>query len=249
MSLKTKDKQSRPRFSSMQPKNSLINALNSNMEKIILQLPLILLVLHIQSGSSSDSPVHEIAEAPKPEVVEFNNTIYATCEVNPVPNLPPSQPQIFGQVLFKQIFPNGTLEVKIHLRGLPADDQQARAIHIHQYGDLSQGCVTAGPHYNPRAVDHPGHPGDLGNFVSEQGVIRKFQKLPEAKLFGGESILGRAVVVHEKEDDLGMGTDEESKRSGNAGKRIAGCVIGITTPSLWQKTEGLPREEVEEGNE
>ncbi len=139
--------------------------------------------------------------------------------------------------------------MKINLRGLPADDQQVRAIHIHQYGDLSQGCVTAGPHYNPRAVDHPGHPGDLGNFVSEQGVIRQFLKLPEAKLFGGQSILGRAVVVHEKEDDLGMGSDEESKRSGNAGKRIAGCVIGITTPSLWQKTEGLPGEEVEEGNE
>lgn len=219
------------------------------MEKIILKLPLILLALRIQSGEFSDSPVLVIVEAPKPEVVDFNNTIYATCQVTPVPNLPPSQPQIFGQVLFKQVFPNGTLEVKINLGALPADDQQVRAIHIHQYGDLSQGCVTAGPHYNPRAVEHPGHPGDLGNFVSKQGVIRQFLKLPEAKLFGGQSILGRAVVVHEKEDDLGMGSDEESKCSGNAGKRIAGCVIGITTPSLWQKTEGLPGEEVEEGNQ
>ncbi|KAI2662145.1 Extracellular superoxide dismutase [Cu-Zn] [Labeo rohita] len=187
--------------------------------------------------------------APKPEVEEFNNTIYATCEVTPVPNLPPSQPQILGQVLFKQVFPSGTLKVKINLHGLPADDQQMRAIHIHQYGDLSQGCITAGPHYNPQAVDHPAHPGDLGNFVSEQGVIRQFRKLPGAKLFGGQSILGRAVVVHEKEDDLGKGLDEESKRSGNAGKRIAGCVIGITTPSLWQKTERLPGEELEEVNE
>ncbi|XP_016148713.1 extracellular superoxide dismutase [Cu-Zn]-like isoform X1 [Sinocyclocheilus grahami] len=223
-----------------------MQALNSNMEKIILKFPLILLALHIQSGELSDSPVLEIVEAPKPEVVEFNNTIYATCDVTPVPNLTASQPQIFGRVLFKQVFPNGTLAVKINLHGLPADDQQVRAIHIHQYGDLSQGCVTAGPHYNPREVDHPGHPGDLGNFVSEQGVIRRFQMLPEAKLFGGQSVLGRAVVVHEKEDDLGMGSDEESKRSGNAGKRIAGCVIGITTPRLWQKTEGLPGEEAEE---
>uniref|UniRef100_A0A672P153 Superoxide dismutase 3, extracellular a n=1 Tax=Sinocyclocheilus grahami TaxID=75366 RepID=A0A672P153_SINGR len=103
-------------------------------------------------------------------------------------------------------------------------------LKLHDFTDStlhsSQGCVTAGPHYNPREVDHPGHPGDLGNFVSEQGVIRRFQMLPEAKLFGGQSVLGRAVVVHEKEDDLGMGSDEESKRSGNAGKRIAGCVIG-----------------------
>lgn len=215
------------------------------MEKIVLQFPLILLVLHIQGGEFSENPV--LSEAPKPEVVEFNNTIYATCEVTPVPNLPTSQLQIFGQVLFKQVFPNGTLEVKINLRGLPAIDHQLRAIHIHQYGDLSQGFVTVGPHYNPHDVDHPAHPGDLGNFVSKQGVIRKFLTLPEAKLFGAHFILGRAVVVHEKEDDLGLGLDEESKRSGNAGKRIAGCVIGITSPRLWQKTE--LGEDVKEGTE
>ncbi|XP_048041979.1 extracellular superoxide dismutase [Cu-Zn]-like [Megalobrama amblycephala] len=216
-----------------------------NMEKIILQFPLILLVLHIQGGQFSDNPVLLIAEAPQPEVVDFNNTIYATCEVTPVHNLSPSQPEIFGQVLFKQLFPNGTLEVKINLRGLPANDSQVRAMHIHQYGDLSQGCVTVGSHYNPHDVDHPGHPGDLGNFASKQGVIKQFLTLPEAKLFGAHSILGRAVVVHEKEDDLGTGSDEESKHSGNAGKGIAVCVIGITTPSLWQKTE--PGQDVEEG--
>ncbi|XP_067277682.1 extracellular superoxide dismutase isoform X2 [Pseudorasbora parva] len=218
------------------------------MEKLILKFPLILLVLHIREGEFSDNPVPLLVEAPIPEVVEFNNTIYATCEVTPDPNLPPSQPNISGQVLFKQLFPNGTLEVKINLRGLPTIDHQSRAIHIHQYGDLSQGSVTVGPHYNPKGVDHPGHPGDLGHFLSVQGVIKHFLKLPEAKLFGAQSVLGRAVVVHEKEDDLGMGSDEESKRSGNAGKRIAGCVIGITNPSLWQKTELLPGEEVEEGS-
>ncbi|XP_073692987.1 extracellular superoxide dismutase [Cu-Zn]-like [Garra rufa] len=219
------------------------------MEKIILKLALILLALHIQNAEFSDNPVLVIVEAPKPEVEEFNNTIYATCEVVPHPNLPPSQPQIFGQVLFMQIFPNGTLKVRINLRGLNVSDQQVHAIHIHQYGDLSQGCITVGPHYNPQAVLHPGHPGDLGNFASEHGVIRRFLKLPEAKLFGGQSIMGRSVVVHEKEDDLGMGSDEESKLSGNAGKRIAGCVIGITSPVLWENTGWLPEKEVEEVKE
>ncbi|XP_067304916.1 extracellular superoxide dismutase [Cu-Zn]-like [Pseudorasbora parva] len=211
------------------------------MEKLILKFPLILLVLHIRGGEFSDNPVPLLVEAPMPEVVEFNNTIYATCEVTPVPNLPRSQPKISGQVLFKQLYPNGPLEVKLNLRGLPTIDHQSRAIHIHQYGDLSQGSVSVGPHYNPQDVDHPSHPGDLGNFLSVQGVIRHFLTLPEAKLFGAHSILGRAVVVHEKEDDLGMGSDEESKRSGNAGEGIAVCVIGITNPSLWQKTELLPR--------
>lgn len=216
------------------------------MEQILPKFSLFYLALRIINGELilSGNTVLSNVEAPRPEVIDFNNTIYATCEVTPVPDLPPGQPNISGQVLFKQVFPNGTLQVIVNLGGLPAIDPQVRAIHIHQYGDLSQGCVSAGPHYNPQGVDHPGHPGDLGNFVSEQGIIRQILKLSEARLFGGQSILGRAVVVHQKEDDLGMGLDEESKRSGNAGKRIAGCVIGISSPRLWQAGAELFREGV-----
>ncbi|KAG1953783.1 extracellular superoxide dismutase [Pimephales promelas] len=101
-----------------------VQAIKINMEKMVLQIPLILLVLHIQGGELTRSPVcSPIAEAPQPEVVEFNNTIYATCEVTPSPNLPPSQPKIFGQILFKQVFPDGVLEVKVNL--LPAGTSRA----------------------------------------------------------------------------------------------------------------------------
>lgn len=218
------------------------------MEQIIPNFSLILLTLHIINGELifSGNPVVSNVEAPRPEVIDFNNTLYATCEVTPVPDLPPGQPEISGQVLFKQVFPNGTLQVIVNLRNFPAIDPQVRAIHIHQFGDLSQGCVSAGPHYNPQGVDHPGHPGDMGNFVSERGIIRQILKLPEAMLFGGQSILGRAVVVHQKEDDLGTGSDVESKRSGNAGKRIAGCVIGISSAGLWQAAAKLFQEVVVE---
>lgn len=212
------------------------------MEKMVLQIPLILLVLHIQGGELTRNPVClPVAEAPQPEVVEFNYTIYATCEVTPSPNLPPSQPKIFGQILFKQVFPDGVLEVKVNLRGFPARDRQERAIDVHRYGDLSQGSVTVGPPYNPNGVDRPSRPGDMGNFASEKGVIRLSLDLPEAKLFGAHSILGRAVVVHEKEGHFGMGSDEESQQSGCSGQIIAYGVIGITSPSLWQKTGPLPR--------
>ena len=39
-------------------------------------------------------------------------------------------------------------------------------------------------------------------------------------------MIGRAVVLHQNTDDLGWGGDEESKKTGNAGMRIACGVIG-----------------------
>lgn len=196
---------------------------------------LLMLLVH----AHAEEPV---MEAPM-ELELFNRIMYGTCEVIPDPLLPVGLPQLYGQVLFRQFYPLGTVQVIVNLRGLPTNDKQQRAIHIHQYGDLSEGFVTAGPHYNPLGVDHPSHPGDLGNFFPSNGTIRRRLNVEAATLFGGQSILGRAVVIHEKEDDLGLGQDEESKRSGNAGRRIAGCVIGISSSTLWNKTIELIEED------
>ena len=39
------------------------------------------------------------------------------------------------------------------------------------------------------------------------------------------TVSGRAIVVHEKEDDLGLGGTEESSKTGSAGARLDCCII------------------------
>ena len=106
--------------------------------------------------------------------------------------------------------------------------------HIHQYGNLLNGCVTAGPHYNPHGRTHGGpnslvrHVGDLGNVQAQADGSGKYSRLDhEVNLYGPFSVVGRSVVLHRGEDDLGLGGNEESLKTGNAGARIACGVLGL----------------------
>ena len=50
---------------------------------------------------------------------------------------------------------------------------QMHGFHIHKLGNLTKGCMTAGPHYNPHGHEHGGpysavrHIGDLGNVFAD----------------------------------------------------------------------------------
>ena len=106
-------------------------------------------------------------------------------------------------------------------------------------GNLSDGCATAGPHYNPAGLTHGGpqdeirHVGDLGNvYAKEDGTVVAVYEDHLIKIYGNPdaTVIGRSCVVHDKQDDLGRGGDEESKKTGNAGARLACGEIGLSGP-------------------
>ena len=134
-----------------------------------------------------------------------------------------SESDIKGIIRFTDTKEGCLIDVK--LQGVP---DGKHGFHIHEKGDLSDGCKSAGPHYNPHNVTHAGlmygHSGDLGNIYSQNKVVN--QEILSRQLSVDE-IIGRTIVLHEDEDDLGSGGDAESLKTGNAGKRIACAVIGI----------------------
>jgi superoxide dismutase, Cu-Zn family len=99
--------------------------------------------------------------------------------------------------------------------------------HVHENGDCSApDAASAGSHYNPSSHPHalptsdPRHLGDLGNItVGADGKGTIEVVAPGANLKEGDpsSFLGRAIIVHEKQDDGGQPV-------GNAGGRI-GCGV------------------------
>ncbi|KAM5272400.1 extracellular superoxide dismutase [Cu-Zn] [Ctenodactylus gundi] len=167
---------------------------------------------------------------------EPDAALHAACQVQPFAELDAEQPRVTGLVLFRQRAPGAMLEAFFDLEGFPEEPNSSlRAIHVHQFGDLSQGCESTGPHYNPLAVAHPHHPGDFGNFAVRNGRLWKHRWGLAASLSGPHSILGRAVVVHAGQDDLGRGGTPASLDNGNAGRRLACCVVGTVGPAAWAR--------------
>ena len=136
-----------------------------------------------------------------------------------------------GIVRFEQESAFARTKIRGDFTGLTPN--HLHGFHIHTFGDLSNGCLTAGPHWNPHGHTHAGpddearHVGDLGNVQSDgegKGVYETTDGL--VTLFGAHSVIGRSCVLHEKTDDLGRGGNAESLKTGNAGARIACGVIG-----------------------
>jgi len=140
---------------------------------------------------------------------------------------------IEGTVLFSENNIDKNIIVDINIKGLKPNS--LHGFHVHEAGDLSDGCTSACKHFNPLNKLHgcPGmeerHVGDLGNLKTDSNGVAKYTRTDDViKLDGNMNIIGRCLIIHADPDDCGKGGDIESTKTGNAGKRIACAVIGYS---------------------
>ncbi|AXR98091.1 sod [Helicoverpa assulta nucleopolyhedrovirus] len=140
---------------------------------------------------------------------------------------------ISGEICFSQESPLHLIKITGFILNLP---RGLHGIHVHEFGDTSNGCTSAGEHFNPTGQTHGApnatvrHVGDLGNVESfginsltEVNIVDNVMSL-----FGPHSILGRSLVVHTDRDDLGLTDHPLSRITGNSGGRLGCGIIGVT---------------------
>jgi len=139
---------------------------------------------------------------------------------------------VSGVVTLVQEKPDGPTHIEAHFTGLTPGKH---GFHIHEFGDTTNGCVSAGAHFNPYAKQHGApedenrHIGDLGNIeAAADGTATLKINDGKVSLHGEHSVIGRTVVIHAEVDDLGKGGHDDSKATGHAGARVACGVIGVT---------------------
>eukprot|EP01133_Synstelium_polycarpum_P011946 gene11946-13921_t len=136
--------------------------------------------------------------------------------------------KVNGVVKFTQESSTAPVQVEFEITG-------NHGFHVHEFGDTTNGCISAGGHFNPTNKQHGApsdenrHVGDLGNIAAPGDAVTKHTITDKIiTLFGEHSIIGRTMVVHADEDDLGQGTFPDSKTTGHAGARLACGVIGVS---------------------
>jgi len=135
---------------------------------------------------------------------------------------------ISGYVKFAPLS-NGNVLVSVNISSTGLRPNSPFALHVHNYGDLTDqnAGLSAGEHYvGAGSTIHScppnmRHEGDMGNWsTNAQGHIIAVKTFDLLRLSNQHSIIGRAVVLHEKFDNC-------SPPVGFAGGRLAVGVIGI----------------------
>ncbi|KAH7977394.1 hypothetical protein HPB49_001213 [Dermacentor silvarum] len=131
--------------------------------------------------------------------------------------------------------------------------------HVHEYGDLTDGCTSAGSHYNPFGKNHGApfdedrHVGDLGNIEADEGGSAVFALTDHQLELNGElSIIGRSIVTHPGggvgPDDgvvVEVGAEDELQNHLSTLSVTSTCVVATSTVDERNGTEftGIRRQD------
>ena len=145
-------------------------------------------------------------------------------------------PKIKGHIIFRESSKSNNVLVDVNVSGLAPGKH---GFHIHESGNLLEDCKSCKGHFNPFNKNHGGpkskerHVGDLGNITADSNGNVKITlsdhliSLRDKK----RNIIGRSVIIHDKEDDLGKGGNPESLITGNAGARSV-SYTHLTLPTI-----------------
>ena len=131
---------------------------------------------------------------------------------------------VYGQIQFYS--KNGQTVIHANVQNLSPGKH---GIHVHSAIQASANCTTACQHFDKEPIHSHGgptgnnrHSGDFGNLVADASghANMKIRANVDAR-----DLLRRTIVIHANADDLGKGTNKESKLTGNSGARIAAGVI------------------------
>ena len=128
----------------------------------------------------------------------------------------------------EELAETGDLLFYVNIYGLPPGKH---GFHLHSSGNEEHAPASLCAHYNPDGNDHgkrndcTAHRGDFGNiYVDKSGICKDTFVI---RTLTYPEMLGRGLIVHEDEDDLGRGPYEDSKTTGHSGKRLLFGIVGV----------------------
>ena len=114
-------------------------------------------------------------------------------------------------------------------------------LKVHEFGDIEYGCNSVGAVFNPFYIQHgkveydidSRRVGDINQVMGRWDTTGEYKIRDHLLMLSGpNSVLGRSMVLYEREDDFDQtphppGVDREERLVELMGRPIACCVIGL----------------------
>ena len=212
-----------------------------------------LLVL-VLSACGPDDETADVVEESAPAEAEFEDITEPTGGEGDLlmasADLQTADGRSVGTVWFRSL-ESGEVELSAELSGLEGARAGEHGLHVHENGECEPPTFeSAGGHFDPTGAPHGApddsehHAGDFGNItISEDGSGEKTvtsQILTVAP--GPNSVVGKAVVLHEGQDDL------VSQPTGDAGGRLACGVVALSSEQYTDETMVDPQDDMEQND-